>query len=167
MNEADKQALLDQLREVQLPPVSAWPAIGWWLLLFGLLVMSGIAVWAYRRYLAQQWQREATLELQRLRKQVDTRPVNQSLADCSQLVRRVLLFVHGREAVAGLHGKPWLEALDEVCQQPLFAQGFGRLLEAAPYQRSPQISQHDLESLFDAVEELIRSAARYKSTVAS
>lgn len=163
MNEADTQALLEQLREVQLPAVSAWPAAGWWLLLLllGLLILA--AVQMVRRYLARRWQREAWLELQRLRNAVASRPVSKTLADCSQLARRVLLVVHRREDVAGLQGKPWLEALDTVCQQPLFAQGFGRLLEAAPYQQDPQINQHDLESLFDAVDELIRSAARSPS----
>ncbi len=160
MNEADTQALLDQLREVQPPAVSAWPAMGWWLLLLCLVVLVVVVLLAVRRHRARRWQREARVELQRLRNEVASRPVSSTLADCSQLARRVLLIVHEREDIAGLQGTPWLDALDEVCQQPLFAQGFGRLLEAAPYQRDPQISQHDLESLFDAIEELVRSAAR-------
>lgn len=160
MNEADKQALLDQLREVQPPTVSLLPATGWWLLLL-CLVLLAVAVWlAVRRHHARRWEREANEQLQRLRNEVTLQPVSSTLADCSQLARRVLLVVHDREEIAGLQGTAWLEALDDVCQQPLFAQGFGRLLEAAPYQRDPQISQHDLESLFDAIEELIRSAAR-------
>jgi hypothetical protein len=166
MNEADKQALLDQLREVRPPEVSAWPAFGWWLLLLCVVSLALVAVLSYRRYLANRWQREASLELQRLRDQVALRPVHSILAECSQLARRVLLVVHGRTEVASLHGKPWLEALDAVCQQPLFTQGFGHLLESGPYQRDPQVGQHDLESLFDAVEELIRSAARSRSNAA-
>ncbi len=164
MNEADTQALLDQLRDVQPPAVSALPAMGWWLLLLCLVLLVVAVLLAVRRHRARRWQREARVELQRLRNEVASRSVSSTLADCSQLARRVLLIVHEREDIAGLQGMPWLDALDDVCQQPLFAQGFGRLLEAAPYQRDPQISQHDLESLFDAVEELIRSVARRPST---
>lgn len=161
MNEEDRQALLDQLHDVQLPEISVWPAAGWWLLLLSLLLLIMVVVLSWRRYQTRRWQREAQAELQRLREQVATQPVNSTLADCSRLARRVLLAVRSRSDVASLQGKAWLEALDSVCQQPLFAQGFGRLLEAGPYQRAPQISQHDLESLFDALEELIRSAARH------
>lgn len=163
MNEADKQALLDQLREVQPPTVSVLPAPGWWLLFLCMVLLAVSVLVAVRRYHARRWEREATEQLQRLRSEVALRSVSSTLADCSQLARRVLLIVHDREDIAGLQGRPWLDALDEVCQQPLFAQGFGRLLEAAPYQRDPQISQHDLGSLFDAIEELIRSAARRAS----
>lgn len=164
MNGADSQALLDQLREVQAPDVSIWPAIGWWFMLFALLLLILAVSMSYRRYLSRRWQREAEQELQRLRNEVASRPVNQTLSDCSQLARRVLMIVHKREDIAGLQGKLWLDALDDVCQQPLFAQGFGRLLESAPYQRNPKINRHDLESLFDSLEELIRSAARKRST---
>ena len=165
MNEADKQALLDQLHAVQPPVVSALPAMGWWLLLLCLVVLVGAVLLAFHRYRARRWQREARMQLHRLRSEVASRPVSDTLSDCSQLARRVLLIVRKREEIAGLQGAPWLEALDEVCQQPLFAQGFGRLLEATPYQRDPQISRHDLESLFDAIEELIRSAARKPTTM--
>ncbi|ASJ75514.1 DUF4381 domain-containing protein [Granulosicoccus antarcticus] len=164
MNEEDRQALLDQLHDVQLPELSAWPAAGWWLLLLSLILLVIVAMLSWRRYQARSWQREAFTELQRLRDQVVSQPTNSTLADCSRLARRVLLAVRSRSDVANLQGKAWLEELDSVCQQPLFAQGFGRLLEAGPYQRDPQISQNDLESLFDALEELVRSAARRQPT---
>ncbi|NND92333.1 MAG: DUF4381 domain-containing protein [Granulosicoccus sp.] len=161
MNEAQRQALLEQLRPVQLPDVSAWPAPGWWLVMACLLLLTFLLYRRYQRYRATRWLREARDELRRIRRQVQHQPVRTMLADCSRLARRVLLASHGREAVASLHGEAWLQALDQVCQRPLFAGGVGRLLESGPYQRTSQLSQDDLESLFDAIEELIGAAGRY------
>lgn len=167
MNETDRQALLDQLREVQAPDVSAWPAPGWWVLLVLAVLLFLLARYGYRRYLAGRWRREATAELRRIRSQSAQQPVSQTLAECSRLTRRVLLKVLGREKVAALQGRAWLDALDSVAGQPLFASGFGKLLEAGPYQRAPEVGQHDLESLCDAIEELIRAAGHRRSLSAA
>ncbi|MGQ7843343.1 DUF4381 domain-containing protein [Granulosicoccus sp. 3-233] len=166
MNDTESQALLDQLKDVRIPDVSPWPAVGWWVLLVLLLVLLFVARFAYRRYQARRWQREAFAELQRLRRHSPAQPVNRTLSDCSRLTRRVLLSVLGREQVASLQGRAWLNALDDVTGQALFGSGFGRLLEAGPYQRAPEVEQHDLESLFDAIEELIRAAGRRPGTQA-
>lgn len=163
MNDTDSQALLDQLKDVQIPDVSPWPAFGWWLLALLLVGLVLVARLAYQRYQARRWQREAVAELQRIRQRSSTESVSQTLSDCSRLARRILLSVHGREEIAGLQGREWLDALDGVTGRPLFGAGFGKLLEAGPYQRNPQVGQHDLDSLFDAIEELIRGAGRRSS----
>jgi len=160
VNEA--QELLSQLRGVQAPPVSAIPAYGWWLLTALLIGFIYLAYRNYRRYVAHQWQREARLELERLRALVNESPVAQTLADTSRLARRVLLVVQSREEVASLHGDAWLEMLDRVCGKPLFSGGFGRLREKGPYQREPSVSSDDLDALFDAMDELIASAQQYR-----
>lgn len=166
MNDSDSQALLDQLKGVQAPDISPWPAFGWWVLLLLLVLLALVARHGYRRYQARRWQREAVAELQRIRRQSPEQPVNQTLSECSRLARQVLLSVLGRKQVARLQGRAWLEALDSVTGQPLFGSGFGKLLEAGPYQRAPQVGQHDLDSLFDAIEELIRAAGRFSSSSA-
>ncbi len=163
MNDTDSQALLDQLRPVQLPDVSPWPAPGWWVVLAVLLALLCIARHLRRRHQARLWQREAVAELRRIRALSSEQPVNQTLSECSKLARRVLLSVLGREKVAGLQGRAWLDALDAVTGRALFAAGFGRLLETGPYERAPEVEQHDLDSLFDAMEELIRAAGRQSS----
>ena len=163
MNDTDSQALLDQLRPVQLPDVSSWPAPGWWIALALLLALLFIARFFFRRHQARLWQREALAQLQGIRSRSSEQPVNQTLSECSKLARRVLLSVLGREQVAALHGRAWLDALDAVTGRALFAAGFGKLLETGPYQRAPEVEQHDLDSLFDAIEELIRAAGRYSS----
>lgn len=158
MNEQQKQALLDQLQGVHTPQVSWVPAIGWWLLAVVLVVLLYGAFRWLRFYRARRWQREAKAELARLRSQLLQQPAAQTLSDTSRLARRVLLASHLREDVAALQGQAWLDALDTVCKRPLFATGFGRLLEAGPYQRDPQVTHQDLASLLDAMDVLIRSA---------
>lgn len=167
MNDAQSQALLEQLRGIQAPDLSAWPAPGWWFLALLLVILIFTLRHVYRRYLARRWQRQARTELQQIRRQSSDQPVNQTLAACSRLTRRVLMKVLGREQVAGLHGQAWLDALDDVAQRPLFASGFGKLLEAGPYQRAPEVAEHDLHSLCDAIEELIRAAGRQRAPAKS
>jgi hypothetical protein len=156
----EKEALLSQLKSVHLPEVSAVPAIGWWVLTALLITLALLARWLRNRYLSRQWQREATQELSRIREQSLEQSVSTTLSDTSRLARRILLVVKPREDVASLHGNDWLVALDEVCQRPLFANGFGRLLESGQYQRDPRVNPTDMDALLDAVEELIRSSGR-------
>jgi len=160
MNEQEKQALLDQLAGVHVPDVSAMPAPGWWVLLLTTVAGVLLASHCLKRYSARRWQRQARSEIAQLRDQLDERPVSQTLSDTSKLARQVLMVARGRHAVAQLHGKPWLTALDELCGRALFVEGFGRLLETGPYQRSPDVKLEDLHSLLDAMDELISAAVR-------
>lgn len=167
MNEEEMQALLNQLETVQVPDVSQVPAPGWFVLVF-----VGVLCFLLVRYLIQLhnkrlWLREARAELARLRAQLDKQAVSQTLSETSRLARQVLIVARGRQDVASLHGKSWLDALDELCARPVFAQGFGQLLEAGPYQRNPQVSSDSLHSLLDAIEELIGAAARVTPRPAS
>ncbi len=157
----EKEALISQLKSVQLPEVSGFPAMGWWVLL-AVLVLIALLVWfASERHRAMRWQREAKQEIARIRAAVPSQSVSSTLADTSRLARRVLLLSKPREQVASLHGDQWLHALDGICDRPLFAEGFGKLLQSYQYQRDPKVSTADLNSLMDAMDELIRSAARH------
>lgn len=156
----EKEALLSQLKGVHLPEVSAVPAIGWWVMIALLIVSAVLARWLRNRYLSRQWRREAAQELRRIREHSLTQSVSVTLSDTSRLARRILLAVKPREAVASLHGNDWLEALDDVCERPLFANGFGKLLELGQYQRDPQVTPADLDALLDAMAELIRSSGK-------
>lgn len=157
MNDQSKDSLLAQLRDVHLPEVSVMPAPGWWIVLMLLCLCSVIGYGWLKRYRSRYWQREAKAQLQYLRSHVHHRPVRETLADTSKLARRVLLVARDRESVAALHGKPWLQVLDSLCARPVFSQGFGELLEHGPYQRAPDVSADDLDSLMDAMEELINA----------
>ncbi len=163
----ETEALLSQLRAVQAPDVSAIPAYGWWILATLLIVILYLVYRSYKNYASRQWQREAHTELLRLRSQVNDTPVAQTLADTSRLARRVLLAARPRTEIASLHGEAWLEMLDQVCHKPLFSTGFGRLLEAGPYQREPTVSSTDLNALFEAMDDLIASAHKRNGVRAS
>ena len=160
MNEEQKQALLDQLRSVRTPDVPVWPAPGWWLLIAAVLVGIALAFVLYRRHRSRLWQRQARAELHRIRASMPTSRPGETLAECSKLARRIMLASRCRQDVASLHGRSWLDALDELCQQPLFAGGFGSLLESAPYEREPNVNHKDLDALLDALDVLIRAAGR-------
>lgn len=158
MNNADE--LLAQLRDVQAPPVSAIPAIGWWVVVLICVLALVSLVWFFtQRYQKRGWHREAKEQLIAIRAVAGKQPVNQTLSAASKLTRQVVLAVRPRTDVASLHGQAWLAELDSVCGKPLFADGYGNLLELGPYQRTPQIAQHDLDELLDVVDVLIDSAA--------
>lgn len=156
----DNQALLDQLRGIQTPEVSAIPAMGWWVVAMLVVLLLLLLRYLRKRHKRRGWQREAFQTLALLRQQASNEPVAQSLAGASRLARRVLLVNKPRTQVAALHGEAWLHELDSVCGRSLFSEGYGRLLEHGPYQRSPELLSDDLNGLFDALDELIRSAAR-------
>lgn len=160
MKDQEIAALISQLKTVQAPGVSAIPALGWWLALFALCLLLFMVYWLFKRYRKRQWLRDAKAELMQLREQLERRPVNKTLADTSRLARQLLLVAKPRQDVANLHGQAWLQALDDVCTQPLFVTGFGQLLDSGPYQRDPQVNASDLGSLLDAMEELIKGTAR-------
>ena len=157
----EKEALLSQLKSVHLPEVSAVPAIGWWILLAVIItsVVAGL-LWI-RRYRSRLWQREAVQEMVRIRSVVTEQAVGTTLADTSRLARKILLLTKPREQVASLHGVEWLQALDGICDRPLFADGFGKLLVSYQYQKDPKVNPSDLDALLDSMDELIHSAARY------
>ncbi len=164
MNERDE--ILSQLRDLELPTVSNTLAPGWWLLLLFVVLFAALAYYLYRRWQSRLWQREAQAELKLIREQLGSEPSIALLSHCSELVRKVVLAVDDREQVAALHGESWIEKLDDICARPEFSQGIGRLLVDHPYQKQPVITSHDLSALFDSVDVLINSAARYKPTYA-
>ena len=161
MNE--KEALLNQLRDVELPEVSAMPALGWWFLLLLFVVLLVALLYCHRRWRARLWQRQARLELQSIRDQLGNESSSALLSRCSQLARKVVLATDHREQIASLHGEPWLAKLDDVCGRPEFTQGIGRLLLDQPYKKQPLLAEKDLNALFGSVELLINSAARYRA----
>lgn len=156
----EKEALLSQLKSVHIPEVSIIPAMGWWVLAAFLIALALLVHWLRNRYLSRLWQREAKQELSRIREQSLQQSMSTTLSDTSRLARQILLAVKPREAVASLHGNDWLMALDDICERPLFAKGFGKLLETGPYQRDPQVNPADLSALLDAMDELIRSSGK-------
>ena len=161
MNE--KEALLNQLRDVELPEVSAMPALGWWLLLLLLILLLVAVLFFCRQWRAKLWQRQAQKELQGIRDQLGIESSSSLLSRCSELARKVVLAIDHREQIASLQGEPWLAKLDDVCGRPEFTQGIGRLLLDQPYKKQPVMAEQDLNALFESMQLLISSASKYRS----
>ncbi len=158
----DKEALLNQLRDVELPVVSNMPAPGWWILLL-LLLLGLIALFFLRkRRSSRLWQRQAQEQLQAIRSSAGREPSVATLSRCSELARQVVLAVDQRERVSHLHGEAWLAKLDDICARPEFSQGIGQLLLDQPYQKQPLVAKQDLDALFDSMQVLVNSAGRYR-----
>lgn len=141
----DPEALLAQLRDIQLPPQpEAWPpAPGWWLT--GLFVLLLLAA---GHKLRRQWQRhqrekrfvsEARSELRALEERFRAGAAPERVAaELNVLVRRVALSLYARSSVAGLHGDDWLAYLARITRNRAFLGDIGTVLASAPYQRERQ-----------------------------
>ena len=146
MPAADPAALLEMLRDIQMPAAVAWwpPAPGWWVLLaVALIVFLG---WRFRWH--ERWRRfrrppqdaavessaAALREIERARTAfVASGDFHALAAALSVLLRRVSLHFAPRGEVAALTGESWLAWLDAQTQGEDFSSGPGRALTEAPY----------------------------------
>ena len=126
------------LRDIHLPaPVGWWPlAPGWWLL-FALVV--GVILWCIARYFRREARRRRLAQNHLNRFHRDWRQHQESrrfVADISALLRRYAIAVDGREHVAGLSGRAWIEHLNRGQAGALFTDALARHLLATPYQKN-------------------------------
>jgi len=133
----DPAALLAELRTVHVPEASLIPAPGWWLLT--ALVLIGVCVlWVlWKRYLRNAWRREALVEVNRLTDGVQDASAAQlhtTVRAASTLLRRVMMHVDGRNAVAGLTDESWLQAVHAHKESPPLEESLQTLLTEVPYQ---------------------------------
>ena len=170
----DPAALLELLRDIQLPAAIPWwpPAPGWWLL-------PGIVLLAYlgwRRRWYAGWRRmlarppppvtarvAALGELARARAAFasdgDARALVSGL---SVLLRRVAMEFASREEAASLTGERWLEWLDARIEGEGFSAGPGRVLADAPYRASAEVD-FDGDALLRICEEWVLAVSRAAS----
>jgi hypothetical protein len=136
------------LRDIHLPePVGGWPpAIGWWLLLLGLVAITALVAWRIRRGRRMTPVRRALRELEALRADPALSP-NEKLRRLSILLRRIALTLYPRQEIAGLTGDAWLRWLDTILGQPRFSQGPGRRLAEAPYRPAAPAEAEELLAL--------------------
>jgi len=133
------------LRDIALADsVSGWPpALGWWLLLALILLLGGVAWWAYRRYRQLALKRAVLVEFAsleaRFKSESELQPL---LAELSIFLRRVCLSLpaYRQAGCAGLQGEAWLKFLDRALASNDFENGVGRLLLQEPY--APRLANH-------------------------
>lgn len=154
------------LRDIHLPaPISGWPpAIGWWLVLALLILLSvGVvrAVYRARRMTPARLALRALDELQ----QSSEQDAPEKARQLSILMRRAALTLRDRRQVASLTGEAWLCWLDEMMgeNEARFRQGPGKLLIEAPY-RALSTGQ-ELDGLFELCREWLTVAGQKPATV--
>ncbi len=156
-------ALLAQLRDIEQPPQPAWwpPAPGWWLLallLLGLLV--GLILWYRRSYLQGAYRRQALAELKMAYKNWQTSGDSSAfLQQCGQLLRRLGIYLAGREQTASLSGQSWREFLQQHFGEHLSEPSLNALIEQ-PYRRDPQL---DADRLYQELERELRQTSGRKN----
>jgi len=134
------------LRDIHLPEAIGWwpPAIGWWLLAILLLLLTGLAIWLFKR-LTRKTAVKTAKKLLTAIKQDKSLDNLQKLRELSALLRRVAVSVAPRAEVAGLTGRAWLAFLDASLKGSPFSEGVGQLLVDSPYRNvapgEPEISQ--------------------------
>lgn len=128
---------LSGLKEIPLPePIPYVPQTVGWILLGALAAAAiGYGLWRLvRRYHANEYRRAAMKELQDIEAGLhDSSSRSRVLAAIPALLKRTALSAAGREAVASLSDRAWLEFLDRTCAPGGFSKGPGRLLATLSY----------------------------------
>ncbi len=140
---------LQQLRDIHLPADPSWwpPAIGWWLLLLGLLA---VIIWACRQALRAHRRRAplraalAVLENLKTAEQAGDISAEEYLHQGNAVLKRLLVRALGRSEYAELSGQAWLEALNKLADTNVFTDSASAVLGDARFSRSPAI---DVETL--------------------
>jgi hypothetical protein len=128
---------LQELRDVQMPdPISWWPpALGWWMIIVGLVIMAILVVWVRVYRNRTRLRRIALAQLERVKEHYAVNSDDQwAITQISQLLRCYALALFSRSHVAGLTGQSWLKFLDHQGGTNQFSEGPGRALRAGPYQ---------------------------------
>lgn len=138
-----------------------WPlAPGWWLLLAALVLLA-LALWRFDLLWRLRvpiplitlgsWRWDAGRALRRLRYKASTTSIKDTAAGLSELLRRIAMARHGRNACAGRHGEDWLAWLAEQDPKGFDWRAHGRLLLAAPY-APPARTEADLNTLLRLID---------------
>ena len=110
---------LAQLRDIHLPETISWwpPAIGWWLLV--ITIISAIAVIIYciiRRKKQQRYRKEAIALLDECYREWSVSKDNSHcFSKINGLLKRTAITAFPGSEANKLHGRQWLEFLNEKC----------------------------------------------------
>ena len=174
---ADPAALLEMLRDIQLPAAVSWwpPAPGWWGML-GVVLFAWLA-WRYEWFARWRpwWQTRSctqapfataleTLANARVAFTADG-DTGALVVALSVLLRRVAMESASRDEVAGLTGDRWLEWLDEQVSGRAFSSDLGRVFADAPYRAPADIAAEvDGDALLQVCEKWVLAVSRSAST---
>ena len=148
------------LRDIHLPEAVSWwpPAAGWWLLLGVAILLLAAIVWAVKYLRRPRLDKTAIDEIERLlAEHDDAKDAQVLLRSLSILLRRIGISFLPREASAGLTGKHWYQALNELTGDAVISRQSIEFLCHAPYQLEPQIDDADISRLQLEIREWVRS----------
>lgn len=147
---------LAQLRDIHLPvpidtgPFQVWPpAPGWWILALLCLVIGLLVFrWAWSRWQANKYRREAVSQLDAILQAWESHgDTTQYLREYQFLLKRVALTRYNRELVASLTGEAWVAFLDKSSRGSEFTMGEGQSLINGNYIEKPSADVHKLHQL--------------------
>lgn len=148
------------LKDIHLPdPIGWWPpAMGWWLSLLIVGVVSFLAIYGYKRLT----RKTAVKVAQKLLTEIRRQPVDagRTLSELSALLRRTAVTSGKREQIAGLTEQAWLNYLDRSLPDSPFSQGVGRFLADSHYRPSPPKDEIDFDALFALCERWLKQQDR-------
>ncbi|MCK5898533.1 MAG: DUF4381 domain-containing protein [Methylococcales bacterium] len=124
------------LRDIHLPEKTGLEsfAIGWWILLFFMVVFLFFCTWIYKKITQKTALKIAKNCLDQLKKDKQISS-HQKIKELSSLIRQITISENSRIDSASLTGEIWLEYLDSLGNKKIFNSALGQLLIYTPYQK--------------------------------
>lgn len=146
---SQNENILEQLRDIQLPP--APESVSAWLILANLLMLLACLAGLYHlwRHKRELWRRDA---LHQLGKAGTLEPTVALLA-LARLLRQIMLY---RQYDINTNGQNWLAKLDEAFDTQWFTQAEGQVFGSALY-RQNTVTEQELQLVCQHLERLIKS----------
>ena len=146
MNPAD--AL--NLRDIYLPDAVSWwpPAVGWWVSGILLLIII-VGFWLFiKRLKAPSLIKSAKVEIEQIISLYESHADQQRLVqELSIALRRIGISYLPREQAAGVLGRAWYDQLNQLSKKATLSDEVIRMLLQAPYQKSLQMNEQQIETL--------------------
>jgi len=143
-----REQILEQLRDVQLPPAPEGTSV--WLIALNLLLLLLVLLGLYRRSRRSRdrWRRDALFQVRQARSMA---PATAILA-LAKLLRQILLY---RQQDKPCEGRSWLLHLDAVFDTRWFSEADGQVFGDALYQPT-DMDDDELQDVCTQLEQLIR-----------
>ena len=151
------------LKDIHLPdPVSWWPpAIGWWLLLL-FLILGLVLLWLLVKRIRQPvLKKRAIAEVENvIQAYRDDRNKQQLIQQLSVVIRRIGISYLPRKSAAGVVGADWYERLNQLVEKERLSQTSIQLLSVAPYQKSVDLNDEQVDELLLELQQWVKALAR-------
>lgn len=160
MIEDFENILLSDLKDIRgLDDVSMFPlALGWWLLIgVVILIILGLLLRKVKNFFYKRtWKHNIRKELNNINVKLTEDNIKESIAEITEILKRIAIDLYGRGEVAALHGDDWLEWL-EIRNSSNFNWKKNRdLLVSVPYMQNYKIKVKEKE-----VRELIKAVQSF------